>query len=186
MTRFFVAFACLALVFSGAQAQPRDTLAIVGVAVVNKALDNGHTVDQIVPSDQRPYPVLTFNHVITDTLSAFDPSDSSFVIPEGVSFARLSGQAVWLHNPVGLRQLVILRKSPRNVDPTKYEFFPGGPVATQPANDSTTTDMNTSTSEYVPVLPGEHYALFPLQVSGGDLAISGGTGTVFGATFLAK
>ena len=68
MTRFFTAFACLAFVLSSAQAQPRNTLAIVGVAAVDKALDNGHTVDQIVPSDQRPYPVLTFNHVITDTL----------------------------------------------------------------------------------------------------------------------
>jgi hypothetical protein len=71
---------------------------------------------------------------------------------------------------------VIQRKSPLNVDLTKFEFFSGSPVSTQQANTNTTTDMETGTVSLVPVQAGEEYAAFPLQTSGGDLAISGCTG----------
>lgn len=154
-----------------------------GAALVRKALNNGAAVNQTIGSSQVPYPVLTFNQVIHDNLNSFDPSDSSFVIPAGITFAEFRAQVVWLNNSSGIRQLVILRKSPLNVDPTKFEFFTADPVATQEANGGTTTDMETGTVGLIPVQEGERYAAFPLQTSGGPLAISGGTGTVFGAKF---
>lgn len=172
-----VAFAHLA---RGAE---RMSLALQGSALVRKAIVNGAAVNQIIPDTAKPYPVLTFNQVVVDTMGAFNASKSSFVIPEGVDLADFRAQVVWLYNPVGLRQLVILRKSPLNADPSKFEFFTGSPVSTQQANTDTTTDMETGTVSPVPVQAGEEYAAFPLQTSGGDLAISGGTGTVFGAKF---
>jgi len=128
-------------------------------AMVRKALLGGQAVDQSIPNNTlNPYALLTFNQVIYDTDGAFDPSDSSFVIPAGVHFARINVQAVWRYNTKGIRQIVILRKSPRNVDPNKYEFFTADPVSTQLANTSTTTDMGAQTSDTIPVEPGEHYA----------------------------
>lgn len=159
------------------------SITLQGSSLVRKALNGGAPVDQVISSAAKPYPVLTFNQAVVDTLGAFSASNSSFVIPEGVTLADFRAQVVWLYNPVGLRQLVILRRSPLNADPSKFEFFPGSPVSTQQANTDTTTDMETGTVSPVPVQAGEEYAAFPLQTSGGDLAISGGTGTVFGAKF---
>lgn len=150
-------------------------------ALVRKALSVGNPVDQPVANISIPYPVLTFNQVIYDTDSSFDPSDSSFVVPAGMNFARVWAQVVWTYNVTGLRQLVILRKSPLNVDATRYEFFTADPVSTQLASSETTTDQ--STQGVFPVVPGEHYAVFPMQSSGGPLTISGGTGTVFSIQF---
>lgn len=161
------------------------TFTLAGAALVRKAIVNGAAVDQAVANNQQPYNVLTFDQVIHDNLSSFDPSDSSFVIPEGVTHAEFRAQVVWVANSTGLRQLVILRKSPLNNDPTKFEFFTGDPVSTQQANTNTTTDMDTGTVGLMPVQSGERYAAFPLQTSGGSLNISGGTGTVFGAKFWA-
>lgn len=156
---------------------------LVGAALVRKALNNGAAANQPVPNNQSPYPVLTFNQVVHDNLNSFDPADSSFVIPNGINFAEFGAQVVWVNNTVGFRQLVILRKSPLNADPTKFQFFTADPVATQLANPGTTTDMDTVTVGLIPVQPGERYAVFPLQTSGGSLDISGGTGTAFGAKF---
>lgn len=155
-----------------------------GAALVRKALANGVPVDQTIPNNSSgPYPVLTFDQALFDTLSAFDPTESSYVIPAGITYAEFECQVVWKANPTGLRQIVILRKSPLNADPTKFEFFPGDPVSTQDANNGTTTDMATATPGLIQVQAGERYAAFPLQQSGSPLAISGGTGTVFGAKF---
>lgn len=159
------------------------SISLQGSALVRKALNGGVPIDQLIPNDAKPYPILTFDQAIVDTMGAFNAANSTFVIPEGITLAGFRAQVVWLYNPVGLRQIVILRKSPLNVDPTKFEFFPGSPVSTQQANMRTTTDMETGTVSLVPVQAGEEYAAFPLQTSGGDLAISGGTGTVFGAKF---
>jgi hypothetical protein len=159
------------------------TFTLAGAALVRKAIVNGAAVNQAVANNQQPYNVLTFDQVIHDNLSSFDSSDSSFVIPEGVTHAEFRAQVVWVANSTGLRQLVILRKSPLNNDPTKFEFFTGDPVSTQQANTNTTTDMDTGTVGLIPVQAGERYAAYPLQTSGGSLDISGGTGTVFGAKF---
>jgi hypothetical protein len=159
------------------------TFTLVGAALVRKAIVNGAAVNQTVQDNQQPYSVLTFDQAVHDNLGAFDPTDSSFVIPDGVDFAEFRAQVVWAMNSTGLRQLVILRKSPLNNDPSKFEFFTGDPVSTQQANTNTTTDMDTGTVGLIPVSPGDRFAAFPLQTSGGDLAISGGTGTVFGAKF---
>lgn len=158
-----------------------------GAALVRKAIKENAAVNQLIPNNQQsPYATLTFDEVLHDNLGAFDPSDSSFVIPEGISFAEFHAQVVWLLNVNGLRQLVILRKSPLNVDPDSFGFFTADPVSTQRANTDTTTDMATGTVGLIPVQPGERYAAFPLQTSGGDLAISGGTGTVFAAKFYSE
>lgn len=158
-------------------------LTLQGSALVRKALKNGAYADQVIPNYKIPYPVLTFDQVLVDTMGAFNPTNSSFVVPAGVTLAEFRAQTIWLHNVVGLRQLVILRKSPLNKDPTKFEFFPGNCASTQTANADTTTDMQTGTVSLIPVQAGEEYAAFPLQSSGGDVAISGGDGTVFGAKF---
>lgn len=168
---------------SSGRADERAAIVLQGAALVRKALQNGTAVDQVIPHSTRPYTLLTFDEALVDTLGAFNVAHSSFVVPDGIVFAEFRAQVVWLYNPEGLRQLVIQRKSPLNADPTKFEFFPAGPVSTQQANTSTTTDMETGTVGLVPVRAGEEYAAFPLQVSGSDLAISGGTGTVFGAKF---
>jgi hypothetical protein len=187
--RFIVGLLLVAIsataVYSVGKKEAKDKMAftLAGAALVRKALVNGAAVNQIVPDSQAPYPVLTFDQVVHDNLGTFDPSDSSFVIPEGITFAEFRAQVVWATNSTGLRQLVILRKSPLNADPTKFEFFTADPVSTQQANTNTTTDMDTGTVGLIPVVAGERYAAFPLQTSGGDLAISGGTGTVFGAKF---
>lgn len=159
------------------------TITLQGSVLVRKATQNGSAVNQVIPDSEVPYPVLTFDQALIDTLGAFNPAGSSFVIPAGITTAEFRAQVVWLYNPTGLRQIVILRKSPLNTDPTKFEFFPASPVSTQQANTNTTTDMQTGTVSLVPVQAGEEYAAFPLQTSGSDLAISGGTGTVFGAKF---
>lgn len=181
--RGLLTLAAVASLPSLARGAERMSITLQGSALVRKALNSGAPVDQIVPNAAKPYPVLTFNEAIVDTMGAFDPANSSFIIPEGITLAEFRAQVVWLYNPTGLRQIVILRKSPLNTDPTKFEFFPGSPVSTQQANTDTTTDMETGTVSLVPVQAGEEYAAFPLQTSGGDLAISGGTGTVFGAKF---
>lgn len=154
-----------------------------GSALVRKAPVNGNPVDQIIPNNAQPYPVLTFDCPIEDDLAAFDPSDSSFVIPAGITHAEFRAQVVWTNNVAGIRQLVILRK--RATD-TTFQFFPGDPVSTQAANNGTTTDMDTGTVGLIPVVPGERYAAFPLQTSGGNLTVSGGTGTLFGAKFYSR
>jgi hypothetical protein len=164
----------------GAESMP---ITLQGAGLLRKALKDGVAVDQVIPNDAVPYPLLTFDQAIVDTMNAFNAANSSFVIPAGIAFAEFRAQVVWYNNPVGLRQLVILRKSPANVDPNKWEFFPASPVATQQASVGTTTDMETGTVSLTPVQPGEEFAVFPLQMSGGDLTISGGTGTVFGAKF---
>lgn len=157
---------------------------LIGAALVRKQLNNGAAVNQSIPNNTyNPYVLLTFNQIVHDNLSSFDALSSSFVIPTGVTFAEFRGQVVWMPNYTGLRQIVIQRKSPLNVDPTKYEFFTADPVHTQMANIDTTTDMECGTSGLIPVQAGEHYALFPLQNSGGSLDISGGTGTVFAAKY---
>lgn len=150
-------------------------------AMVRKALVNGALNNQSIPNNAVPYPVLIFNQVVYDTENCFDPSDSSFIIPAGVGYARISVQATWGNSGNGNRQLVILRKSPLNVNPNAYEFFTGDPVATQVANVQ--TDQSTQTPGAIPVVPGEHYAAFPYQTSGAGLDIMGGTGTVFGIQF---
>lgn len=152
-------------------------------ALVRKALVGGAAVNQSIPNAASPYPALTFDQVIYDTEGCYDATDNSFVIPAGVTFATIGLQVVWVNNSTGLRQIVIQRKSPLNVDPTKYEFFPGDPVSTQQANTNTTTDMETHTIAAIPVVAGERYKAFPLQTSGAALDISGGTGTVFGISF---
>jgi hypothetical protein len=64
-------------------------------AMVRKAPLGGQAVDQIIPNNTfNPYALLTFNQVIYDTDGAFDPSDSSFVIPAGIHFARINVEAV--------------------------------------------------------------------------------------------
>lgn len=149
--------------------------------MVRKALVNGALNNQSIPNNTVPYPVLIFDQVVYDTESCFDPSDSSFVVPAWASYAIVAVQATWGNNGNGNRQLVILRKSSRNVNPNAYEFFPGDPVATQVANVQ--TDQSARTPVPIPVIPGEHYAAFPYQTSGVALDIMGGTGTIFGITF---
>lgn len=181
--RGFIAAGLTLPLVATARGAEQMSLTLQGSALVRKALNAGAPVDQIVPDTAKPYPILTFDQAVVDTMGAFNAANSSFVIPEGVALADFRAQVVWLYNPIGLRQIVILRKSPLNADPSKFEFFTGGPVSTQQANTNTTTDMETGTVSPVPVQAGEEYAAFPLQTSGGDLAISGGTGTVFGAKF---
>lgn len=124
-----------------------------GAALVRKALNNGAAVNQTIGNSQTPYPVLTFNQVVHDNLGSFDLSDSSFVIPAGVTLAEFRAQVVWVFNANGIRQLVILRKSPLNNDPTKFEFFTADPVATQTANGGTTTDGQKEWSQPHMTLP---------------------------------
>jgi len=151
-------------------------------AMVRKALVNGALNNQTIPNNTfNPYAKLIFDQVVYDTESCFDPVDSAFVIPAGVSYAVIAVQATWGNSVAGNRQLVILRKSPLNVNPNAYEFFTGDPVATQVANDQ--TDQSARTPAAIPVIAGERYAAFPYQTSGAGLVIMGGTGTVFGIQF---
>lgn len=151
-------------------------------AMVRKALVNGALNNQSIPNNMyNPYAKLIVDQVIYDTENCFDPLDSSFIVPVGVSYAIIAVQVTWGNSTAGNRQLVILRKSPLNVNPNAYEFFTGDPVATQVANDQ--TDQSARTPVAIPVIAGERYAAFPYQTSGGNLVIMGGTGTIFGITF---
>jgi hypothetical protein len=99
-----------------------------------------------------------------------------FKIPAGVSLARFIAQAVFLTNGNGFRQLLLQRKSPMG---SAFEFFPGSPIQNTCAVSGTTTDLSFS-SAVLPVMEGECYALQPYQNSGGNVSVSGGTGTFFG------
>lgn len=144
-------------------------------ALVRKALINGNPVDQIISSSCSPYQTLTFNEVIYDTCDFWDQSENAFVIPWGVNFVRISGQAVFMTNGNGFRQLLVQRKS---LGDMKYDFFPCSPIMNGQAVASTTTDLSFS-SVVLPVVQGQRFVLQPYQNSGGDVAISGGTGTFF-------
>jgi len=161
---------------------------LVGIAKVRKALNNGALVNQSIPnghytSPAFPYEPVTFNQVLQDTLGVFDPIDSSFKIPAGVDYAEFFVQGVWVGNSNGPRQWVILRKSPRNVDPTKFWFYDGSAVMNQTAISGTTTDHQGRSVGLDDVVLDEKYAPFPMQMSGAPLELQGGTGTVFAAKF---
>jgi hypothetical protein len=154
-----------ALATAGSALAQSNSLTLRDAALVRKAVSNGQVVDQLIPNDEfNPYALLTFNQIIHDDLNAFSLSDSSFVIPPGISFAEFRATIVWGQNPTGLRQCVIQRKSALNVNPDAYEFFTGDPVHTQVANADTTTDMECGTAGLIPVQPGERYAVFPFRI----------------------
>lgn len=168
MKRF--TFAVLALFFSVTSA-----FALEG-ALMFKALSGGNPVDQVISNAASPYQTLTFNSAAYDTGGFWNSTRNCFEIPAGVAKIRLTGQAIFLYNTSGIRQLLVQRSAPGQ---TTFTFFPGQPILNTRAVTGTTTDIFVS-SPALPVTEGECYALQPYQDSGSSVSISGGGGTFFG------
>lgn len=145
-------------------------------ALMRKALVNGNPVDQVIGNAVSPYQTLTFNQAIYDTGGFWNSARNCFEIPSGVSKIRLTGQAVFLYNVSGIRQLLVQKSEPGQ---TTFNFFMGQPIVNTRAVTGTTTDIHLSSS-VLPVVQGECYALQPYQDSGASVPISGGGGTDFG------
>lgn len=144
-------------------------------ALMFKSMQDGRPTDQVVQSNATPYQTVTFDSAAYDTGSYWNSERNCFQIPAGVKFAKFTGQAVFLTNGAGLRQLLVQRSDPGRTD---FHFFPGVPIHNTPAVITTTTDISIS-SVILPVTEGECYALQPYQDSGLPVAISGAGGTFF-------
>jgi hypothetical protein len=119
---------------------------------------------------------LTFPTVEYDTDGFFNQATQRFVIPAGVSKVRLRAQAVWASNSSGMRQMVI-KKNFVNGD-LLTGWFPGVPANTLPANNATTTDVQTSTP-VISVVEGDTFLAEAYQSSGGSLSVLKSVGTWF-------
>lgn len=144
-------------------------------AFMKKALSGGSPVNQTIPNNQIPYPIITFNEAKYDTHNFWNYSRNCFVIPKGISKIQLTGQVIILTNATGLRQLLVQRSDPGT---NFFKFFDEVPIHNTPAVTGTTTDISIN-SPWFDVIEGQGFALFPLQASGGNLDISGATGTFF-------
>lgn len=168
MRKFFLSLAAFVLVGSSAYAFEG--------ALMRKALVNGNPVNQVIGNAVSPYQTLTFNQAIYDTGGFWNAARNCFQIPAGVSKVRFTGQAIFLFNTSGIRQLLIQKSEPGQ---TAFNFFMGQPIMNTRAVTGTTTDIFVS-SPVLPVVQGECYALQPYQDSGTSVPISGGGGTFFG------
>src|SRR5690349_15711102 len=113
---------------------------------------------------------LPFTVIEYDTLMFHDPTyPTRLLVPERVSYVRLTAQAVWRSNPNGMRQVVIKKTG---------SFFNGCGASNQPAVGGTTTDQQTSTA-IIPVSPGDYFEVEAYQTSGETLPVLSATGTWF-------
>lgn len=90
-----------------------------------------------------------FPTVDYDTCGLWNSARNEFVIPDGVSFVRLSGQIVWKHGDKGARQVLITKN---NGLFAAYPAQNGNPIS------GTTPDQNVS-SAVLKVSPGDTFQL---------------------------
>lgn len=120
--------------------------------------------------------LLTLSDVVYDTDGFFNPENSRFVIPAGVSKVRFRAQTIWANNGNGFRQLVIKKNF---VDGNlSTGWYPGVPATTVPANPYTTTDISISTP-ILQVSAGDTFLAEVLQASGAPLNVLKSVGTWF-------
>ena len=129
---------------------------------------------QVVPDSysRTQWVKVEFPIVAYDTAGLWDAGSQQFVIPEGVSFVRLSGQIVWSHSGKGARQVLITKNG---------ALFDGYAAQNGNATFGTTPDQNVSTA-ILPVEPGDAFQLqaWQMQSEQGDpTSIYGRGGTWF-------
>lgn len=90
------------------------------------------------------FPIISY-----DTDHLWDAKNQQFVVPDGVSFVRLSGQIVWSHDSFGARQVLITKNN---------KLFDGYAAQNGNAIIGTTPDQNVSTA-ILKVEPGDTFQL---------------------------
>lgn len=104
-----------------------------------------HKGDQPQKIVGKPWERVEFEVVASDDFGFWDGGNSQFVIPEGVTLVRLTGQIVFAHGANGARQVLITKNG---------ALFDCYPAQNGAAFKGTTPDMNVSSP--------------PLKVKSGD------------------